>query len=389
MPNLRRGMMAAAGAGGLTTYSLFVWGNNETVGALGDGTKVNKCSPIQIGDAFFGELDVTDVFATQCRIGTCKQVSAAVKGDGTLWMWGYNADGGLGQGNTTSYSSPVQVGSLTDWRSVSPQVTTLGSTTATKTDGTLWGWGDAGAGHASSYSSPVQIGTDTDWSPYIGGGDNFSWALKTTGALHIWGSGNAYLTTGAAEGAQVTDKNFSVVGAGSPNAIMGVEKDTGKLWSWGTSSYGFLGHGNDTSYSSPVQVGALTDWTYCGGCVSPTFFYINNSGEMYGTGRNDNGNLGLGNTTSYSSPVQLPDKGFADLGSGSAYNIIHGITTAGALWYMGGSGSWTGTQGTGTSELSASSPVQVGTDTTWVTISSAGGGGRTESNAKLAIKESS
>ena len=131
----------AAGASGSNTYELFAWGDSETHGALGDGTTISRSSPVQIGDAFFGELDVdTDgVDKLQCRITAAQACSAAVKADGTLWTWGSGSHGKLGDGTTISRCSPAQVGTLTNWRSVAAQRTD--SFTATKTDGTLWAWG--------------------------------------------------------------------------------------------------------------------------------------------------------------------------------------------------------------------------------------------------------
>ena len=89
----------------------------------------------------------------------------ALKTDGTLWAWGWNGGGYLGQNNTVHYSSPVQVGSDTTWSSIAVGNASMG---ALKTDGTAWTWGNNTAGmlgHNNAtpvrYSSPVQVpGTD-------------------------------------------------------------------------------------------------------------------------------------------------------------------------------------------------------------------------------------
>jgi alpha-tubulin suppressor-like RCC1 family protein len=84
-------------------------------------------------------------------------------------MWGINANGQLGLGNTTDYSSPKQVGALTTWAKA-----TIGpSTSAIKTDGTLWTWGYNGVGslalgNLTSYSSPKQVGNLTNWTSVSG-----------------------------------------------------------------------------------------------------------------------------------------------------------------------------------------------------------------------------
>ena len=89
-----------------------------------------------------------------------------------LYEWGYNLYGQLGNGTTTNYSSPIQVGTLTNWKQVACG---FYYTAAIKTDGTLWSWGNnadgqLGNGTASQYQSPIQVGTLTNWKQVAGGG---------------------------------------------------------------------------------------------------------------------------------------------------------------------------------------------------------------------------
>ena len=91
--------------------------------------------------------------------------SAAVKTDGTLWAWGINAGGRVGDGTIVNKSSPVQVGSDTNWAYVS---TSDSATLAVKTNGTLWAWGgntqgQLGDGTNINKSSPIQIGSLSTW----------------------------------------------------------------------------------------------------------------------------------------------------------------------------------------------------------------------------------
>ena len=95
----------------------------------------------------------------------------ATKTDGTLWSWGQNNDGQLGLGNTTYYSSPKQVGALTTWLTLGGSAN---SALAIKTDGTLWSWGrnifgQLGLGNITNYSSPKQVGALTTWLKIAGG----------------------------------------------------------------------------------------------------------------------------------------------------------------------------------------------------------------------------
>ena len=83
----------------------------------------------------------------------------------TLLTWGINSFGGLGNGTVSYYSSPIQIGALTNWKQVAGG---FYQTASINTDGTLWTWGtnqsgQLGTGNSTSRSSPGQIGTDTDW----------------------------------------------------------------------------------------------------------------------------------------------------------------------------------------------------------------------------------
>ena len=116
-----------------------------------------------------------------------------VKTDGTLWSWGYQNNGGeLGQNNRTRYSSPTQVGSETTWKYASGGSQSY-SMYGTKTDGTLWSWGGNGYGSLGQNdttlrSSPVQI-PGTTWDIVKAGGQSCV-ATKTDGTLWVWGWNN-------------------------------------------------------------------------------------------------------------------------------------------------------------------------------------------------------
>ena len=142
---------------GLTTAgTIFAWGNGGE-GMLGQNNTINYSSPRQIG---------TLTNWSKISIGALHW--GAVKTDGTLWFCGNNPGGASGTAVTTHYSSPVQVGALTTWNSPGQKGWANNVRSAGKTDGTLWTWGygtDGYLGHGNviSRSSPVQLGTDTDW----------------------------------------------------------------------------------------------------------------------------------------------------------------------------------------------------------------------------------
>lgn len=241
---------------------LYTWGSSFG-GALGQGSAlVNLSSPVQVGA-------LTNWKQVVCG----NSITASIKTDGTLWMWGVGAHGELGQGNITYYSSPVQVGSLTNWKQVSVG---SGVTVSVKTDGTLWTWGtnahgELGLGDIISRSSPTQVGLLTNWKSvsalYLG------WhAIKTDGTL--WACGyNAALTGNLGLGDVINRSSPTQVGSltnwkqvysGGPAYTQAAIKTDGTLWTWGGNlgggTYGQLGLGDIISRSSPVQVGLLTNW---------------------------------------------------------------------------------------------------------------------------------
>ena len=133
-------------------YNLYTWGQNN-YGQLGLGNTTNYSSPKQVGS-----------LTNWTMLAGSEDFSAAIKTDGTLWTWGRNNLGQLGLGNRTYYSSPKQVGALTNWSTIAPQ---LGGAMAIKS-GALWVWGQNGSGQLglgdiTTRSSPTQLGTATTW----------------------------------------------------------------------------------------------------------------------------------------------------------------------------------------------------------------------------------
>ena len=160
---------------------LWSWGSNY-YGKLGLGDTASRSSPVQVGTtSTWSSVEYN-------RGGTH---TLATKTDGTLWAWGENFSGQLGLANTTNRSSPVQVGALTTWSKV---CCGLYNTAAIKTDGTLWTWGNnrggqLGIGNIVYKSSPVQVGALTTWSK-VSCGKAVTAAIKTDGTLWTWGDNN-------------------------------------------------------------------------------------------------------------------------------------------------------------------------------------------------------
>lgn len=359
--------MQAVAAGtwtGITINKLYTWGNQSS-GRLGLNDAINRSSPTQVGS------DTNWNFVTS-SVGNN---SAAIKTNGTLWTWGANAYGELGVNNQIETSSPVQVGALTNWSKV-----TFASQwcLAIKTDGTLWSWGrnrygSLGLNDAVSRSSPVQIGALNTWQTIcVTDNPEAAFAIKTDGTLWSWGNNTygqlaqndtVYRSSPVQVGALT---NWSYI-SGFPSGYGVAVKTDGTLWSWGYNPNGQLGT-NDVVYrSSPVQVGALTNWSKVSGGGS-FVTSIKTDGTLWSWGNNAGGQLGQNNLDLKSSPVQIGAlTTWSQIGSGGARTFA--LKTDNTLWAWGTNSS--GPLGDGT-VVSRSSPVQIGADT-WNVISTNAG----------------
>ena len=208
----------------------------------------------------------------------CVNRGSCIRTDGTLWTWGQNWAGQLGQNDGSQNarrSSPTQVPGTT-WAKVYSNVY---GRFAIKTDGTLWAWGSNGAkgrlglnqgggadfpSFSKGKSSPTQI-PGTTWKQLSVGADN-AFATKTDGTMWAWGS-NTVGQLGInnivdrSSPVQIPGTTWNIAQGGSDHGT--AIKTDGTLWAWGRNSYGSLGQSQASSVhiSSPVQVGSDTDWT--------------------------------------------------------------------------------------------------------------------------------
>ena len=314
------------------TGSLWTWGSN-TFGSLGNDNSTDQSSPVQ---TISGGTNWRSVAGGQYH-------TAAIKTDGTLWTWGYNFDGQLGTNNTTKRSSPGQtVSGGTDWKLVSCGVD---HTVAIKTDGSLWGWGtnfngQLGDNTITNRSSPVQtISTGTNWRS-VSAGDRHTAAIKTDGALWSWGQNiNGSLGDGT-----VVDKSspVQIVGGGTNwRSVAGGQyhtaaiKTDGTLWTWGFNANGQLGDNTVTKKSSPAQtVGGGTNWKSVE-CGTSHTAAIKTDGTLWTWGLNVYGALGNNTNSNRSSPVQTISAGTNWKSVACGIQHTAAIKTDGTLWTWG------------------------------------------------------
>jgi len=161
--SISAGIQHSAGVfigGGGTQRTLYVWGFGPQLGL--NGVTVYRSTPDQVGSPG------NDWYTTLATVSCGGEATAITTTDGKLWTWGSGAYGALGQNSSINRSSPVQVAGTT-WLNASFHGSySIGSMVATKTNGTLWSWGGnwtGQLGHNDTVhkSSPVQVGTATNW----------------------------------------------------------------------------------------------------------------------------------------------------------------------------------------------------------------------------------
>ena len=240
--------------------SLWAWGLNGS-GNLGDGTAINRNHPVRIGQ---------DHDWIKIAVGIWE--SFALKSDGTLWAWGANAVGQMGIGKASEdVRSPIQVGRDRDWTAIATDVT---STLALKRNGSLWWWGInssgvSGDGSVDDKSLPVQSRSATNWTAITSGFIHYA-GLRADGSLWCWGAG--YLGPWRDDGTdsrfmkQVGDStNWTMVAAGFYH-LLALRSD-GSLWAWGNNKYGQLGDGTTNKATAFVRIGKKKNWVWAGAGV--------------------------------------------------------------------------------------------------------------------------
>jgi len=345
------------------SYSYQIWtaGTNEYAGGLGQNNYTQYSSPVQIPGTTWVSGEGTH------------NATFSIKSDGTLWAWGRNAQGQLGQNTLTYHSSPVQIPGTT-WSRVR-YAGTAAAVLATKTDNTLWAWGYNAYGQLgqngptnTDRSSPIQIPGTTWHTEKFDMGHNKAFATKTDGTLWAWGRNNwgqLGLNQAPAQLAacsspiQIPGTTWSNIqdAYGHTNAT----KTDGTLWAWGYQGYGELGQNNTTVYSSPVQIPGTT-WDKIGSSLYASSA-TKTDGTLWTWGHNDHGVLGQNSTVQYSSPVQIPGTTWSNV----QFNDVRcgfGIKTDGTLWSWGRN--QYGQLGQNHT-ASISSPTQIpGTDWNWI-----------------------
>jgi alpha-tubulin suppressor-like RCC1 family protein len=238
--------------------TVWAWGGNGN-GQLGDGTSTTRKTPVKVS----GLSGVTAVSAGNYH-------NLALKNDGTVWAWGNNGSGRLGDGTATTRKTPIQVVDVISGFEFATAIAAGGDfSLAVGQDGTLWAWGDncsgqLGDGTATARKRPVQVlGVYSAWA--IAAGASHGLAITGDGVM-AWGA-NAKGQLG--DGTTTTRKtpvlipetyNVSAIAAGGSHSLAWVwVGDAGELQAWGNNSDGQLGDGTTTTRKTPIVVPGQSD----------------------------------------------------------------------------------------------------------------------------------
>jgi len=318
---------------------LWGWGKNG-YGQLGVNDTTQRNTPVTtlLGGTNWKQVNISSRYNT-----------AAIKTDGTLWVWGANFYANLGTNGPNTQTPVTTFAGGNNWKQVSGGYY---YTVAIKTDGTLWTWGNnaygqLGVNDTTIRSTPVTtLLGGTNWKQVAGGNTHIA-AIKTDGTLWTWGnngSGQLGINGGVPRSTPVTTilggTNWKQVSCGRTHTA--AIKTDGTLWLWGEGFWGGLGVNDITNRSTPVTtlLGG-TDWKQ----VSCGYSYtaaIKTDGTLWTWGRNTYGQLGVNDTTDRSTPVTtlLGGTNWKQVscpGSGSVISTqtAAAIKTDGTLWTWG------------------------------------------------------
>lgn len=344
--------------------SLWGWGDNES-GQLGLGSVLPRSiwpNPVKIGHD-----------NSWVAVSGAQSYSLALKADGTLWSWGANDYGSLGNSRPLQ---PQRIGADSDWATLAPGTY---CSLAVKTNGTLWGWGTASAGDfgvgspaGTYFAVPTRLGSNDNWF-MAANASSSTLALQNDGTL--WASGanyNGVLGVGDASprlslvptSAPLSWRFFSLSGYHT----LGITSEN-KLWSWGDNYYGELGLGTNAVSGQnilyPTQVQSSNAWTYvC--AASHCSFAITSGGQLMSWG--DGGaSLGRGEGgTFYNVPgVVGTDHRWFTVAAFSSGQYAAGLKTDGSLWGWGypfWRANW-----------HSATPLRIGTNANWTMLAAGGG----------------
>jgi alpha-tubulin suppressor-like RCC1 family protein len=318
-------------------HTVWTWGANFA-GKIGVGVDQTTLVRVLVPTEVHDPGDVSYLNSMKAIMGG-ELHNLAVKSDGTVWAWGNNMFGQLGNGTTNSASLPVQVSGLNS-------ITSLGGrgyhSLAIKSDGTIWAWGwnstgALGDGTTNATLVPVQVVGLTN-PAVVSAGYHYSVALMPDGTVYDWGIGR--VIGHSYTPAQIPGFSNVIGISGGWDHALAVKSD-GTAWAWGKNNNGELGNGTTNSTNLPVQVVGLSNIVAVSGGDGHSSA-LSSDGTVWKWGLNDIGELGNGTTNGTPNPV--PAKILLDNYGAGFSNVVmmaardyHNIAVKadGSVWQWG------------------------------------------------------
>jgi alpha-tubulin suppressor-like RCC1 family protein len=311
--------------------TVWAWGN-YSLGRIGDNSTTSRLTPVSV-------LGTTKTF---CQISAGANHTLAIDKNGTVWAWGSNTNGQLGDNSTTSRLTPVSVlGATKTFCQISAGVHNL----AIDKNGTVWAWGNntngqLGDNSITSKRTPVSVLGTTKTFCQISAGANHTLAIDKNGTAWAWGlnntgqlGDNSITSKRTPVSVLGTTKTFCQISAGTSHTVA-IDKN-GQAWGWGFNSNGRLGDNSTTSRRTPVSVLGATK-TFCQiATINSHTVAIDKNGQVWGWGANNYGQLGDNSTTSRLTPVSVlgATKTFCQISAGTAHTVA--IDKNGTAWTWG------------------------------------------------------
>ena len=345
--------------------TVLAWGDNSA-GQLGDNSTTQRSTPVPVFSFGTGSGVIS--------ISAGFNHAIALKSDGTVWSWGDNSSGQLGDGTLNQQTVPIHVsdpsgvGFLAGASAIAAGGTATGSfSVAVEANGSVFAWGfndsgQLGDGTPTTRNLPVAVGSMSSASG-IAAGDSHSIVLKTDNSVSAWGANTfGQLGRGTFDGSPAPIPNLNNVtmvatnSTGSHNLAL---KSDQTVVAWGANSSGQLGDGSISQQTTPVAVSGLTNVIAIAAGASHSLA-VKSDGSVWSWGLNTSGQLGIGNTTttSRSTAGTVPNlgsgSGIIAVAAGAKFSMA--LSSDGAVWTWGLNGN--GQLGDGTLTFK-SAPVQV------------------------------
>jgi alpha-tubulin suppressor-like RCC1 family protein len=277
--------------------TVWAWGRN-TRGQLGDGTTRDAVSPVRVQG-----LDAVEAIVAG------DSHSLALRADGTVWAWGYNGHGQLGIGTNIQQTLPVRVSALSGVRAIAAG---HHHSLALQSDGTAWAWGDntfgqLGDGTQSLRLQPVRI-QGLEGAVVLAAGRHHSLALCADGRVRAWGhNGQGQLGDGTDSMRLLPSQipgleGVSAIAAGTLHSL--ALRTDGTMWAWGYNGFGGLGDGTVVGRLSPVRVSDLSGVR----AIAAGEYHslaVRMDGTAWAWGFNDHAQVGDGTSARRLLPVQV------------------------------------------------------------------------------------